>query len=119
MGTFYYHQKQRIEHSPFFIPSFGNLEKIYQQLKSRAGPERTIQIDDKDYLSALAPKDEVHRDAALIRRYIGVREKQRVRSSSLHGEVSFKLFSNDAPDPGKVAYTGHGIALLEERPHEQ
>src|SRR5947209_3155456 len=81
---------------PVFIPSFRKLETVYQQLKQKAGPNRIIMVEDTAYLSALSRKDEVHRDAALIRRYVEVREKEASLTGNSTGQVTFTLTASDS-----------------------
>jgi len=117
MGGFYYHQKQRVEHGAVFVPGFWNLESLYQSLKARAGAGRSVQIDDSEYLAALAHDDQIHRDATLIRRYIVVREKQAALKTGggPPEPVLFKLCSSEGLNTGddKIAYLGYGIALVQ------
>ncbi len=114
MPAFYHHQAQRIAEGNLFIPSFRKLETVYQSLKAHAG-NRPIQIDDSAYLHSLAPKDEEHRDASLLRRYVVVREKE---TGGARGEVAavkvYKLCpANDVLEgDAAVGFRGNGIALV-------
>ena len=120
MLGFYSYEKARIDRAAAFVPAFRKLESVYQALKARAGANGGVQIDDQDYLVALTPKDEVHRDAALIRRYVEVREKEAASKNGKPAEQTwFKLVSESELNRNNdldVPFRGNGIALVAARP---
>ena len=115
MPAMYFHQGQRIDHGAGFVPSFRQLESVYQQLKRHAGGDHGVQVADAPYLKALGPGETAQKDAELIRRYVGVREQEAAMMSGPPlASVTYILRRADqvaAEDPA-TAYRGHGIALV-------
>jgi hypothetical protein len=115
MAAFYRHQGTRIQEGELFIPSFRQLESVYQRLKQQAGPERRVVVDDTVYLAAFPKSDGPHRDVALIRRYVNVREKESaLRSPKPPAQLIFTLIpaAQTNAAPFNAAYNLHGIALI-------
>ena len=109
------YQKSVIEHGAVFTPSFRKLEAVYQQLQTRAGNGRSVQVDDEDYARALPKDDKFLKDALMIRRFVAVREKEIRRvADAKHPAVIFKLCSAKeiSPNNPAVAFYGNGIALV-------
>jgi hypothetical protein len=118
MPAFYWRQGKAIEQGDLFIPSFHNMELVYQKLKTHAGPNRPVRVDDAAYLRSLPQQDEIHREANLIRTYVAVREKE----SGPHPEqadqpITYELCRAHEAIAGdtNVAYAAHGIALRRRR----
>jgi hypothetical protein len=115
MPAYYWNQGVQIAQGAVFVPSFRQLETVYRNLKEKAGPNRLVRVDDAAYLSSLSRKQEVQRDAALIRLYVAIREKELASMSDGSAEpVVYKLCQADAvsSEDKAVAYRAHGIALI-------
>jgi hypothetical protein len=113
----YAHEGNRIAQGREFIPSWNKLEEVYQLLKARAGPEHGVQVNDTSYGQDRSLKEQTRGDAALIRRYVRVREKERFMASGQRlPPITFYL---EKPDPLKkgdpgVVYPCQGLALRAE-----
>ncbi len=110
-----HHQGWSIAHGPRFIPSFRKLESVYQLLKTHAGPARAVQVDDADYLASLPRDDRYLRDAALIREYVRIREKEASATHPSPGPAAvYRLTTQASVSQGDsaLAYGAHGIALV-------
>jgi len=110
----YHYQGSCIENGPTFVPSFRQLESVYQQLKKDAGENRRIEVlVDKVYLRALPQEDKLYRDDALIRPYVAVRENE----SALPGgarevAVTYRLCHGELNQgDGRIAYQARGITI--------
>jgi hypothetical protein len=115
MPALYRHQGARIERSDVFYASFRNLEIVYQQLKSHAGANQSVQVDDTAYWTVHPRSDTALGNTRLIRRYVAVREKEAIaRSGTQPGPVTYTLYDANevAADDPAVAYRAHGIVLL-------
>lgn len=116
MPAFYHYQADSIAQGEVFIPGFRKLEAVYQAVKHHAA-NRHIQIDDSAYLRSLAPQDNAHRDANLIRRYTFVREKETHSFESTGNPAAhYKLCRADEVAEGDpaVAFRGNGVALVRQ-----
>ncbi len=121
MAAMYRHQGRRIEQSEVFVPSFRQLEAVYQRLKAQAGADRPVQVEDAAYLRALPHRDDPRQDAALLRRYVAVREKEvSLVSATEEAPVVYALRRADEVSPGErgIGYLGHGIALVAATPSQ-
>jgi hypothetical protein len=119
MPAMYHNQGARIENGPVFIPSFDRLEMVYQKLKAHAGPARGVGVDDADFLAGPARKDNVLRDAAAIRHYVEVREREAqmlspIPAGGAPAVYRLELAQPDRPADTKVALQLQGIALVAE-----
>ena len=106
-------------HGAVFVPSFRQLETVYRNLKDHAGSNRPVRVEDATYLHSLSRMEEVQRDAAMIRLYVAIREKETASTSGGSSEPAvYRLSRADEAKPGdkRVAYRAHGIALIEETP---
>jgi len=115
MPAMYHHQSVRIKQGEIFYSSFRNLEIVYQQLKTHAGNNHSIQVDDSAYMHSLSPDDKFHPDAKLIRRYVAIREKEvGAISNNQTASVTYTLCAADQVGQGDaaIAYQDHGIALV-------
>jgi hypothetical protein len=115
----FHHQGVSIECGEVFIPSFRNLEAVYQQLKAHAGANRCVRVDAIPYLRGFPRRDEVHQQAVLLRDYVVVREKEFVLLSGQQtAPVIYTLCRADQVTrrDTAVAYRAHGIALIAASP---
>jgi hypothetical protein len=118
MPAFYRHQGTQIERGEVFIPSFRQLEAVYQKLKAHAGQDRPVRVEATTYVQSLPASDKLHRDAGEIRMYVAIREKETALPSSHPAEpATYNLcrFYEVSPTDERVAYRAHGIALVAER----
>jgi hypothetical protein len=114
MPAMYRFQDNQIEHGPAFIPSFRKMETVYRALQSHAGPGARIQVDDTAYVTNPAIPEPVRHDAALLRPFVEIRERERRAQSGNPGTVVYRLCAS-VPAPAEesaVAYRGNGIALV-------
>jgi hypothetical protein len=99
-----------------FIPSFHNLEQVYQDLTVHAGRQRLIEIRDQDYHRSLTSEEsEWLGGAELIRRYVNVRNKS--LGVALGRGTSPAIYELRRESDVKVAdpnlaYLGNGIAIV-------
>jgi 4-amino-4-deoxy-L-arabinose transferase-like glycosyltransferase len=114
MPAMFRHQGRQIEQGSIFIPSFQQLETLYQSLKNHAGTNCVLEIDDSAYLHSLRPEEKQLRDAALIRRYVTIREKDGMHPPGEPTRCVYELRRADAVPPGlrTIAYSSHGIAVV-------
>ena len=108
-------QDRLIETSARFIPSFYNLELVYQALVHHAGDHRVVALSDEAYLLGLTPKDDRWlRGAALLRRYINVRNLEQGLPGDSVSRASYILRRESDVETGAadVAYRGNGIAIV-------
>jgi hypothetical protein len=115
MPAYYRYSGNRIEKSEAFVPSFRQLERVYQTLKARAGEERQVAVEADIYLLKLPLWCESYDVARSISHYVSLREKERVfASGSPRQTVTYHLCPAEQVTPGdpKVAYQAHGIALV-------
>jgi hypothetical protein len=110
-------QGKRIEQADFFIPSFRQLETVYQRLKTHAGTNSAIEVSTTAFVSNLIPAEKELHDAVLIRRYIAIRERENESRSDgvMRNYELRRAKDSDASDPA-VAYRAHGIALVSTPP---
>ena len=87
-------QERRIEQGPLFMPSFRQLETVYQSLKVHAGKNRLIRVDDAAYLQSLPAEDKCLRDAAMIGSFVVVREKENAPPPSASTGVTIYNFAS-------------------------
>jgi hypothetical protein len=114
MPAMYFHQGKQIENSVVFVPSFRQLETVYHSLKACAGTNSPVDVVDRDYLNNARGSADRRRDAALIRRYVSIRE---LDSPNPHDRAAAKVFElrtaeAAATDSNTLGYKGHGIELL-------
>ncbi|HSY20220.1 MAG TPA: hypothetical protein VK815_17880 [Candidatus Acidoferrales bacterium] len=108
-------ERDRIANSVAFVPSWGKMESVYQQLKTHA--PGWIEVDDRDYMAKLPTGEEnkVYRHAYLISHYIRARELELLATGTTFPQTNYfelravKLV--DTNDPA-VAFHGNGIALV-------
>ncbi|PWU22106.1 MAG: hypothetical protein C5B50_00200 [Verrucomicrobia bacterium] len=115
LPAFYWHQGTVIAQGNLFVPSFRNLEQVYQHIKGDVH-NMPIEVDDGSYLQSFK-RDDPRRDASLIRRYVAVREMESgARSAGTEVRV-FKLVRADQAqkDSKLTVYLGHEIALIATR----
>lgn len=115
MPAFYFHQGRQIEQSAVFMPSFQELEMVYQNLKASVGTNAVlVQVDDSTYLKALKPNEKQARDASLIRPYVKARELDSFHGVMPWGAEVFELRRADSSysDSKAIAYHAHGIQLV-------
>jgi hypothetical protein len=120
MAGMYRLQGNRIEQGSIFIPSFRELENVYQDLKANAGKDQPLAVETVVYEKIFAD-DEMHRDASLIRRYVQVREKETgSREGTRAAPAWYVLHPADEVKPGEpgVAFRGKGIALVAAAPQK-
>ena len=113
MPAMYHYQRTRIEHGSTFVPSFRQLETIYQELKKDAGQGQYIDVlVDRPYLRALPAEDHLYREAALIRPYTQVRENESGTFPSA-GRVVYKLCHGEKWDSvnGRIIYQARGVTI--------
>jgi hypothetical protein len=115
MPAMYHYQGTCIERGPTFVPSFGQLESVYRQLKKDAGETRRIEVVvDKDYLRKLPSEDKLYRDAAIIRTYVVAREYKPVSPANAQEvPVIYKLChgGESSAGNGRIAYQARGIMI--------
>ena len=107
-------QKTSIREGSWFVPGFAKLEAVYQHLKAHAGRDRPVQVEDADYLQALPREEQFLRQAALIRQYVAIREKQTTLfpNTQVSAAIYQLRFADKVrPQDPAVAYYGNGIAL--------
>jgi hypothetical protein len=110
----FHFQKRMIEKAPWFVPGFDKLEVVYQSLKAHAGRNRSVQVKDTDYLQTWPPEDQLHNQAALIRRYVAIREEQTAPLANTNvpaATYQLVLAEKVRPEDPAVAYDGNGVAL--------
>ncbi len=112
----YRYEGRRVETSEVLVPSWRKLDSIYMALRAHAGPAHTVDLDDTAYLAAVpSGQKRPERDAGLVRRYVAVREKERLGVGTqpvpraVYVLSASNSFRNGDPD---VAYCGNGIALV-------
>jgi hypothetical protein len=117
MGAYYYHQGRQIESGPVFIPSFRKMETVYQALRAHAGAERGVVVDSTEFLRTMRPGETELKEAALLTRYVPVRERELdMLRGAVTESVRYRLCRAEEAGSGdpKVAYRGNGIALVAE-----
>ena len=114
--TIYRYQGKCIEQGTLFLPSFHNLETVYQTLKTHAGKNQRIQVEDDGYMQATAPKPGPgYYYPHQICQYVAIRERESSLLSSGQPPVSiYQIVLADQVklDNPAVAYREHGIALV-------
>jgi hypothetical protein len=108
-------ERDRISSGPVFVPGLGRLENIYRQLKTHPRAIGRIEIHDWDYLKSLPADDKLSHNAALIRRYVELRERashsQGLSSKKPTAYLLRPAVAMDATNPA-VAFSGSGITLI-------
>jgi hypothetical protein len=105
-------QRNWIESTDFFVPSFQQLDRLYTVLRHNATAGTRIQIDDKSFLASFQKSDGRKHDAGLIRKYVEVRELDSGVTNERGEEVvTFLLSSMTNAVARNAAYVGHGIVL--------
>lgn len=113
--TIYRYQGRSIEQGDLFLPSFDNLESVYQALKTHAGNERPIRVYEPAYARESASGNPTVGYRHQICDYVALRERERFDDLSPQVPVlTFKLVRAEsvAPDEPGVAYRKHGLALV-------
>jgi len=114
--TLYRYQGKCIEQGTLFLPSFHKLETVYQTLKTHAGKNQRIQVEDDGYMQAIAPKPGPdYYYPRQICQYVAIRERESGLFSVSQPPVSiYKIVLADQVklDNPAVAYRKHGIALV-------
>ena len=115
MPAMFRYQGARIDKGAVFIPSFRNLETVYQRLKAHAGPGRGVKVDDAVLWWEMHGREDVLSDALLISRYVAIREKESAMVSGTNAAAETytlrRAAQTDAQSSG-IAYLAHGIALI-------
>lgn len=112
--TVFRYQGRCIEQEELFAPSFHNLETVYQSLKAHAGKGRLIQVEDNEYLRAVAPNAPNFYPHQICQ-YVAIRERENAPFSAIQAPVlTYKIFPAGQVklDSQSVAYRKHGIALV-------
>jgi hypothetical protein len=115
MPAMFHYQGERIARGGTFLPSFRNLEAVYQQLKAHTATGQGVKVDDAALWSEMHGRDDVLSDALLIRRYVAIREKESAMVlGSPAKSVVYTLRRAEQAPPGTpgVTYRAHGIALI-------
>jgi hypothetical protein len=114
--SIYRYQGRCIEQGMLFLPSFHNLEIVYQTLKTHAGKNQLIQVEDDGYIQAIPSKHEPsYYYPGQICQYVAIRERESsLLSASQPPATIYKIVPADqvTPDNPAVAYHEHGIALV-------
>ena len=113
--TIFRYQGRCIEQGSLFLPSFHNLETVYQTLKAHAGKNQLIQVEDDRYIRTVAPKSWPSSYPLQICQYVAIREREGGLLSAGQTPVSiYKIVLADQVtlDNPAVAYHEHGIALV-------
>ena len=108
------YQGKCIEQGSLFVPSFHNLETVYQALKARAGTNHLIQVEEDESMRTPPPRCATG-SYSYICQYVAIRERENTLPSAIQTPVlTFKMFLADQikPDNPAVAYRNHGIALV-------
>lgn len=115
MPAYYRHSGYKIERSEAFVPSFRQLDQVYQRLQAHAGSKCTVGVEAAAYLNELPRWCEPYNAASSISHYVALREKERARTCASPQEtVTYHLCRADQATPGdpRIAYRAHGIALV-------
>jgi hypothetical protein len=114
MAAMYWSQGRRIDKGPVFVPSFRKLEAVYRCLKTHAGTDSLIQIDDDAYAPEASPTESALGDARLLKAYTRVREREAAAKRPHVRVVTYCLCLEQQAKPGEPApaYRGNGIALI-------
>ena len=113
--TIFRYQGRCIEQGALFLPSFHNLETVYQTLKVHAGKNQLIQVEDDEYMRATASRDRPSSYPHQICQYVAIRERENGLPSAVQAPVlTYKivLAGQIKLDNPAVAYREHGIALV-------
>jgi hypothetical protein len=109
----YHHQGWVIENGEAFVPSFRQMEKVYQILKADAGDGRKIEVSDTAYLQALGKVAGLRRDAILLHRYVAIREQDSGDEIGQRQVAKYVLTlkTTESASMGNAVYDAHGIVL--------
>lgn len=113
--TLFRYQERCIEQGSLFLPSFHNLETVYQTLKAHTGKNHLIQVEDDRYIRTVAPKEWPSSYPDQICAYVAIRERESGLLSAGQPPVSvYKIVLADQVqlDNPAVVYREHGIALV-------
>lgn len=111
--SMYAYQGRKIDRAEAFLPSWRKLQQVYYALKAEAGPDHGVVVDDAAFIAEAPLGTAVARNAALIRRYVAVREKEDlIRSGQAKPVVRFRLCAAQQQAGVPAAYHGHGLALV-------
>jgi 4-amino-4-deoxy-L-arabinose transferase-like glycosyltransferase len=113
--TVFRYQGRCIEQGALFLPSFHNLETVYQTLKAHAGKNQLIQVEDGEYMQAITPKHGPSSYPHQICQYVAIRECENSLLSAIQPPVSiYKIVPANQVrlDNPAIAYREHGIALV-------
>ncbi len=114
-------QNELIKSAPRFLPTFDNLERVYQSLRLHAGKTRVVELRDQEYLKSLSREEYpwLHQ-ADLIQYYITIRLRQdgaaKDQSMATATYVLRRANDVDATDP-TVVYRANGIAIVGSPPN--
>lgn len=118
--TVFRYQGRCVTQGALFVPSFHNLETVYQSLKAHADKNQLIRVEDDKfqedaYMRAMAITSQASTYPRYICTYVAIRECENVLPSTMRTSVlNYEIFSADQvkPDSPDVAYREHGIALV-------
>ena len=114
MVSFSLYRNRQIREGDQFIPTFPNLEAVYQALRNHAGPNDRIQVEVGRFMKE-TPESAPGYSALILKPYVEARERE------IHGlnspdvlTRSYELRTLDSlpRDRSLVAYQGHGIMLM-------
>ena len=115
------YQNELIKSAPRFLPSFDNLERVYQSLRLHAGKTAVLELRDQEYLKGLSKEEYpwLHQ-ADLIQYYITIRLRQdgaaNDQSVATTSFILRRASDVDATDPA-VVYRANGIAIVPSPPN--
>jgi hypothetical protein len=109
-------QRKLSETAVRFVPSFRNLEHVFDDVTLHAGNTRKIELRDQEYLRSLSSEDyRWLRGAGLIRRYMEVRYKEQSEPPSRAKAPAIyelrRAMEVESTAPG-VVFWGNGIAIV-------
>ncbi|MFV2058704.1 MAG: hypothetical protein ACC707_19755, partial [Thiohalomonadales bacterium] len=110
--SFFHYQAGQIDSGNYFIPSFINMDIVYNKLKSDAGKDGHISIDAALYKSKHPATDEYYAGSALTR-YISLKQKAEMHSSEVKQTQVYRIVDiNDVQKSDKLVYTSNNMALI-------
>jgi hypothetical protein len=113
VSTMSWFERDRIAHSPVFVPSFAKLESVYQELRKNSNVP--IRVSDTAYLATLKEADKIHQWASLIRRYVNARLVELPLANVATQPVKvFELRAASTVNPSDptLGFYGNGLALV-------
>ncbi|MGD0919954.1 MAG: hypothetical protein ABSB22_26245, partial [Thermodesulfobacteriota bacterium] len=111
--SFSLYRNRQIREGDRFIPTFPNLEAVYQALRAHAGPNGRIQVEVRRFLKE-TPESAPEYSAWILNLYVEAREREIHGLSSLDVPTRFyelRTLDSLQGDRSLVAYQRHGIVL--------